>query len=436
MNVFTMNSNLTEQMLTWRRDFHQHPEVGWTEFRTASIIAHELSQLGFQVQVGKEVVSESRMGVPSEEYLGLYYEKAKENGGYLKYMEKMVGGYTGVVGTIKGKKPGPTIAFRFDMDALEIEESPDSSHIPQQFGFRSQYEGNMHACGHDAHCAIGLGLATVLANNTDHIEGTIKIIFQPAEEGVRGAKSMVDAGVVDHVDYFLGMHVGAGSPLGTVIAGTNGFLATTKINAKFLGKAAHAGAEPEKGKNALLAAASAILGLHAIPHHSGGASRINVGTCIAGDGRNIVPAHAFLQLETRGENSDVHMYVHEQALSVLEGASNMYGTELSYEIVGAAKTCSSSEGLIELVAKAAGSVQGVEEIIPSSKFAAGSEDATYMVDQVQKQGGHATYAVFGTTLAAGHHHEKFDIDEAVLSIALSTWLETIELVYQNEGGQL
>ena len=436
MSIFTINSSLPEQMLEWRRDFHQYPEIGWTEFRTASIIAHELSQLGFQVEIGKEVVSEERMGVPAPEQLEASYERAVSNGGYTEYMKKMVGGYTGVVGTIKGKKPGPTIAFRFDMDALEIEESKEASHIPQQYEFRSRYEGNMHACGHDAHCAIGLGLATVLANNTEQIEGTIKIIFQPAEEGVRGAKSMVEAGVVDGVDYFLGMHVGAGSPLGTVIAGTNGFLATTKINAKFVGKAAHAGAEPEKGRNALLAAASAILGIHAIPNHSGGASRINVGTCIAGDGRNIVPAHASLQLETRGENSEVHIYVHEQAIAVLEGAAKMYGTELSYEVVGAAKTCSSSEQLIELVAKAARSIQGLEKIIPSSKFAAGSEDATYMMDQVQKQGGLATYAVFGTTLAAGHHHEKFDIDEKVLSITLNTWLEAIEQIYLKEGGQL
>lgn len=435
MNVFTVNPNLPGQMIAWRRDFHKYPEIGWTEFRTASIIAHELCQFGFQVQVGKEVLSEDRMGVPSDEKLEVSYDKAKSNGGYTEYMERMVGGFTGVVGTLQGKKPGPTIAFRFDMDALEILESDESSHTPQQFGFHSQYEGNMHACGHDAHCAIGLGLAKVLANNLDRIQGTIKIIFQPAEEGVRGAKSMVDAGVVDGVDYFLGMHVGAGSPLGTVLAGTNGFLATTKINAKFTGKAAHAGAEPEKGKNALLAAASAILGLHAIPHHSGGASRVNVGTCVAGDGRNIVPAHASLQLETRGEHSEVHMYVHQQALSVLEGAANMYGTELSYEIVGAAKTCSSSEKLIEMVAHAAKNVDGVEEIVPSSKFAAGSEDATYMMDQVQRQGGLATYAVFGTTLAAGHHHEKFDIDEAVLPVALHTWLASIEQIYQNESRQ-
>ncbi|WP_313956975.1 amidohydrolase [Bacillus sp. FJAT-22090] len=434
MDSFTINPNLRDQMVAWRRDFHQFPETGWTEFRTASLIASELEKLGFQVQVGKEVVSkEGRMGVPSDEQLEFYYDQAQKNGGKLLYMEKMVGGYTGVVGTLKGNKPGPTIAFRFDMDALEIRESFESSHIPKQFGFRSQYEGNMHACGHDAHCAIGLGLATVLTNNLDQIEGTIKIIFQPAEEGVRGAKSMVEAGVVDDVDYFLGMHVGAGSPLGTLIAGTNGFLATTKINAKFTGKAAHAGAEPEQGRNALLAASSAILGLHSIPRHSMGASRVNVGTCIAGDGRNIVPAHATLQLETRGENSEVHTYVHKQALSVLEGASNMYGIELSYEIVGAAKTCSSSEKLVEVVAQAARNVQGVEEIIPNSKFAAGSEDATYMMDQVQQQGGQATYAIFGTTLAAGHHHEKFDIDEAVLPIALNTWLQTIEQVYKNES---
>ena len=433
MNVFTINPSLTEQMIAWRRDFHQYPEIGWTEFRTASIIAHELSQLGFRVQIGKEVLSEDRMGVPSDFQLGVCFEEAQNNGGYKEYMEKMVGGYTGVVGTLQGKKAGPSIAFRFDMDALEILESDEFAHSPMHLGFRSQYEGKMHACGHDAHCSIGLGLASVLAANLDQIEGTIKIIFQPAEEGVRGAKSMVDAGVVDDVDYFLGMHVGTGSPLGTVIAGTSGFLATTKIDAKFTGKAAHAGAEPEKGKNALIAAATAILGLHAIPHHSGGASRINVGTCIAGDGRNIVPASATLQLETRGENSEVHNYVHEQAIAVLEGASKMYGTELSYEIVGAAKTCTSSEKLIKIVSHAAETVDGVEEVVPHSKFVAGSEDATYMMDHVQRQGGLATYAIFGTTLAAGHHHEKFDIGEAVFPIALSAWIATIEQIYQYEG---
>lgn len=436
MNGFTITPNLMEQICEWRRDFHRYPETGWTEFRTASIIAHELNHLGFEVQIGKEVLTEERMGVPSDEQLEACYERAKNTGAYQEYLEKMVGGYTGVVGTLKGYKPGPTIAFRFDMDALEILETNSASHIPTEKGFRSLNEGVMHACGHDAHSALGLGLATILAESLEYIGGTIKIIFQPAEEGVRGAKSMVDAGVVDGVDYFLSMHVGTGVPLGTVIAGTNGFLATTKIDATFKGKAAHAGAEPEKGRNALLAAASAILGLHGISPHSGGASRINVGTCIAGDGRNIVPAHASLQLETRGENSEVHSYVHQQALTVLEGASKMYGTELSCRVVGSAKTCSSSDKLIELVTDAAKTVNKLVEVIPLTKFAAGSEDATYMMNHVQNQGGLATYSIFGTTLSAGHHHEKFDIDEDVFPIVLETWLATIEQIYVYESGKL
>ena len=433
MKAFTVTPESLEQMIAWRRDFHRYPEAGWTEFRTASIIASELEQLGFQVEVGKEVVSEERMGVPSSERLEICFEQAKENGGYIEYMKKMVGGFTGVVGTLRGNKPGPTIAFRFDMDALDIVESNDSSHLPKLAGFRSHYSGVMHACGHDAHSAIGLGLAWNLARNLDQLAGTIKLIFQPAEEGVRGAKSMVDAGVVDDVDYFLGMHIGTGIPLGTVIGGTDGFLATTKINASFTGKAAHAGAEPEKGNNALLAAASAILGLHSISNHSGGASRVNVGTCTAGDGRNIVPAHAFLELETRGENSVVHSYMHDQALAVLDGAAAMYGTTVKCEIVGAAKNCSSSEKLSELVAQAATTIEGVEEVMSHANFSAGSEDATFMMERVQQRGGLATYAIFGTTLAAGHHHEKFDVDEAVFPIVLNTWLETINQIYQKES---
>lgn len=419
-------------MNAWRRDFHQYPEVGWTEFRTASIIANELKNLGFQVQVGKEVVSENRMGVPSEEILTKVYENARENGGNVEYLEKMIGGYTGVVGIISGSKPGPTIGFRFDMDALDILESKDPTHFPMGQSFVSQYEGKMHACGHDAHSSTGLGLATILSQNKENIEGTIKIIFQPAEEGVRGAKSMVDAGVVDDVNYFLSMHVGTGAPLGTVVGGSNGFLATSKIDATFTGKAAHAGAEPEKGTNALLAAASAILGLHSISRHSGGATRINVGTCMAGDGRNIIPSHATLKLETRGENSEVHKYVHDQAISVLEGAAKMHGADLSYAIVGEARTCSSSSELAELVIKAASDVVGVKQVITIADFAAGSEDATFMMERVQQNGGLSTYSIFGTTLAAGHHHEKFDIDEAVLPIALQTWLATIEQIYQYE----
>ncbi|MBM7608143.1 aminobenzoyl-glutamate utilization protein A [Lysinibacillus composti] len=432
MKQFTIPTNIEEKMIEWRRDFHRHPEVGWTEFRTASIIADTLVKLGFEISVGKEVVSSNRMGLPSELDLENAYQYALENGGIETYMESMKGGFTGVVAKIVGQEEGPTIAFRVDIDALPIMESTKDEHIPQQLAFRSIKDGEMHACGHDGHASIGLALATVLSQNREHIRGTIKIIFQPAEEGVRGAKSMVDAGVLQGVDYFLALHVGTGVPLGTVIAGTNGFLATTKIDAQFTGKAAHAGAEPEQGKNALLAAAQAILGLHSIARHSAGASRVNVGQCIAGEGRNIVPSSALLKLEVRGENDETHDYMYQQAINILNGAAAMYDVELSYDIMGAAKTCSSSDQLNEIIEKAALDIENVNTVHRLTSFAAGSEDATFMMSAVQEQGGLSTYSVFGTTLAAGHHHEQFDIDEKVMKIALDTWLSTIQQIYLEE----
>ncbi len=137
----------------------------------------------------------------------------------------------------------------------------------------------MHACGHDGHTAIGLGLAHTLKQFESGLHGVIKLIFQPAEEGTRGARAMVDAGVVDDVDYFTAVHIGTGVPAGTVVCGSDNFMATTKFDAHFTGTAAHAGAKPEDGHNALLAAAQATLALHAIAPHSEGASRVNVGVC-------------------------------------------------------------------------------------------------------------------------------------------------------------
>ena len=118
----------------------------------------------------------------------------------------------------------------------------------------------MHACGHDGHTAIGLGVATVLAEMKDQLRGTIKLFFQPAEEGVRGARAMVEAGVCDDVDFLLGAHLGfQAREVGTIITGGAGFLATSKMDAIFTGVPSHAGAAPEAGRNALLASATAAL---------------------------------------------------------------------------------------------------------------------------------------------------------------------------------
>ncbi|WP_081243330.1 amidohydrolase [Sporosarcina sp. P33] len=413
-------------MTRWRRDLHKYAEPGWLEFRTASIVADELEALGYELQLGKEVIDEqSRMGVPPHEILARHEQRAIDEGANRKWVNYFTGGYTGVVGTIRMNKPGPTVGIRFDMDALHINESVDISHVPVEQNFASIHEGEMHACGHDAHTSIGLAVANYLAKHREELTGTYKLIFQPAEEGVRGAKSMVAAGVVDDVDLFLTSHVGINVDLGTVVSGIDNFLATTKFNVVFKGKASHAGGFPEEGKNALLAASSAVLNLHSIPRSGKGQSQINVGKLRSGYDRNIIPAFAEMQVETRGETTEINTYMVAKAMNIIKGAAQMYDIDYKVEIVGEANTSQSSKQLKNYIQKVLSDVPIVDKVLDSAPFPIGSEDATYMMNKVIENGGLSTYMIFGTDLAAGHHHEKFDINEKVLEIGLAAYIEII-----------
>lgn len=418
--VHSIVEELSPTLLKWRRDFHRYAESGWVEFRTASIVASTLQEWGFEVKAGREVIKpEARMGVPSEAFLRQQEQRALSQGAVAEWLPRLSGGFTGVVGILDSGRPGPTVAFRVDMDALDLQESADTDHLPAAEGFASVNANMMHACGHDAHTAIGLGLAYVLSRMKGDLRGRVKLIFQPAEEGVRGARSMVEAGVVDDVDLFFACHVGTGVPLGEVVCGADGYLATTKIDVTYRGVASHADGHPEDGKNALLAAASAVLNLHAISRHSGGNSRINVGVLHAGSGRNIIPNHAAFKLETRGDTSEVNEYILSRAMDVIHGAAAMYGVQAEIDIVGKADSSSPSPELLPYIRAQASKVAGVTSIV-DTRNASGSEDATYMMERVKQRGGLASYLVFGTTLAAGHHNEKFDIDERVLGIGVQT----------------
>lgn len=423
---------LAEQLIAWRRDFHQYPEQGFLEIRTASKVAGVLEKLGYELSLGKEVMSEADcMGKPGEQETKQHVEWALENGADTNYIEYFAEGYTGIVATLQTAQHGPTIAYRFDIDALPIHESEEVDHVPNQAGFRSRVANSMHACGHDSHTAIGLGLATQIAENKDKLRGTIKLIFQPAEEGTRGAKSMAEAGVVDDADYFIASHIGTGVPHRHFVAASNGFLATSKLNITFHGVAAHAGAEPQEGKNALLAAASAALNMQAIARHSDGSSRVNVGEFHAGSGRNIIPDHAVLIAETRGETSEINQYVKEQVQSIVDGAARMYQLDYNLEVAGEALNCDCSPGLAEMLKQCAESQPEIDKVLLESSDSAGSEDATYFMERVQRGGGLATYCIFGTELAAGHHNEKFDIHE-------DTLLPAVEILYraaEKLGGQ-
>lgn len=415
MTMWQEANGLKDKLIAVRRDVHQHPETGWTEFRTSSFIIKELQFLGFSVFFGRDIFNEKyRLGVPEPECLADCQERAVREGADPKLVQAMTGGYTGVVAVLDTGKVGKTVAFRFDIDSNDAVEIGDKIHRPAAEGFASEHSKAMHACGHDGHVAIGLGLARLLAAHRDELCGKVKLIFQPAEEGVRGAYAMVNAGVVDDVDYFFSGHVGFKATTdNTIIVRTDGFLATTKLNAEFRGMSAHAGAAPEDGKNALLAAAQAAISLNTIARHSGGASRINVGVLNAGTGRNVVPDYAELKLETRGENTEVNQFMVDEAERILRACAMMYDVELQTSIVGSAPSCVPDVELGQKVAELIKEKCDYAKVIEHVSIGC-SEDCSYFMERVQENGGRALFMMYGTQIVAGHHNDHFDFNEDCL----------------------
>lgn len=426
MDIHTETEAAENELIERRRDFHKYPESAWLEYRTASIVAKELKAYGFEVYAGKKAcATDSRMGVPNAEVLRRHEERALAEGADPYWIEEMTGGHTAVVGVLKTMKPGPVVALRFDMDSLDMMESSDAVHRPIQEGFPSCHDGMMHACGHDGHTTIGLGVAKIVAKQRDQLTGEVRLLFQPGEEGCRGANSMVDAGWLDGVNYFFSGHIAFQSfKIGEVVGSVGGFLATTKINVTYRGIAAHAGDKPQVGKNALLAAAAASLHLNGITRHSDGKTRVNVGTLHAGSGRNVIPDKAVMEIETRGGTTDLNEFMTQEAIRIIESAAMMYDVTCEWEIVGKAPGAMSSQDLIPLIQSEVEKIDRVNSFVPYMDLN-GSEDAVYMINKVQEQGGKATYLLFGSPLKAGHHQVLFDFDEDVLLIGVEVFTRLV-----------
>lgn len=409
---------LEQELIALRREFHRYPESAWTEFRTTARIVEELEKLGLPVRYGASIHAKEKMyGLPTPEQLEACWQRATTESDREDVLSALRGGYTGCIATIEGIFPGPTIGIRVDIDCNDLTESVDPNHRPAAEGFSSLHPGCMHACGHDAHAAIGIGVAKLLCACRDKLHGKVILIFQPAEEGLRGAASLTAAGEVDSFNYLLGGHIGIkGLPVGTIYAGTHGFLASTKFDVSFHGIPAHAGISPEKGKNAMAAGATALLNMLAIPRHHDGASRINVGTFHSGTGRNVIPAEAELAIETRGATNAINVYMEEAAKRVCRTAADMYECECDIRFMGAAENAECDTALVTKAVQILSQTEGVQQVFPDVDFG-GGEDITTMMRRVQEQGGLATEMLFPCPLKAPHHNSFFDIDEDVIIIA-------------------
>jgi amidohydrolase len=377
MNDFLSETrDLFEFTRSIRRDLHRHPELAFQEVRTAGIVAAELSQLGFEVKTGVA--------------------------------------QTGVTGLINGKASGKVILLRFDMDALPIQEETGAE-------YTSENSGVMHACGHDGHVAIGLTVARLLHNHQHDFDGTVKLIFQPAEEGASGAIRMIQDGALENPapDYALALHLWNDKPVGwlgispgPVLAGADFF--TVQID----GRGGH-GAQPQETNDPVYAAAQIITALQSIvsrnvsPLHSAVVSVTRVQT---GTASNVIPATAELSGTIRTFETDVHSKVLERFNDIVKGVAKAMGCLAKIQFNDGCSAVINDEEVTNVVAETAIKIWPDADIDGSYR-AMVSEDMSEILQRVP-----GCYFMVGSAnpergLIYGHHNARFDFDETVLPSA-------------------
>lgn len=397
---------IEEELIRLRRHFHKYAEPAWMEFLTTAKIIEELKNYNLDLYYGKEIYFNKRMGLPEKSILESYKNSISISD--IEKKEEILDSYTGLIAVLDTKKIGPNIGFRFDIDANELCESNSLGHLPNILNFSSKNYFAMHACGHDAHMSIGIELAKILASNINKLKGKIIFIFQPAEEGVRGAYSLMNNPIIDKLDYLAGMHIGMDVKSGEIGVGSHGFLATKKIDIIFKGKASHAGASPEKGHNALLAASSAVLNFNSLAQHSMGEARINVGKLNAGSGRNIIANKAKIEMEIRGENENIISYLYDGVNRIVEGSAISYDCSYEIEIKGQAPSLISYDE--EFIKNLRNYYKEKSYKLVDANLK-GSEDIAYLLNEVRKAGGKTVHFILGSNLKDSHHSEEFDINE-------------------------
>lgn len=376
-----------------RRYFHRHPELGWQELETTNRIAAELSELGYDVVAGRDFLGKvARLGLSSAPIPGE--------------------GDTGCIAIFDTGRPGPTVCLRVDIDALPIAEA-ETGHAAAEGGWASAVKGVMHSCGHDGHIAIGLGIARLLRPLLSGGCGKLKILFQPAEEGGRGAASVVEAGWMDDVDLFLAVHLGLGVPSGTVALGVEGFLASRKYTVELTGRASHAGKTPEAGRNALLAACQMVPGLHSLAQSSASGVRVNVGILEAGKAANIIPEHARFAFEIRAAENETLEALDVRCRKMIEGTAQAHEIGSRMTLRGKSDAWRNPDDLVDWAEQVNDALGAFPTALAGHPFGA-SEDATSLAKAVEARGGRAGIIVLGSDLAGDHHTPTFDFDEDAL----------------------
>lgn len=390
-------NEIENQVIEWRRDFHQNPELSNREFKTAEKIAKHLNSLGLEVQTGIA--------------------------------------HTGVVGILKGEKPGPVVALRADIDALPVTERTS---VPFASSVISEYNGVktgvMHACGHDAHMAMLMGTAQVLSKMKKDLKGTVKFIFQPAEEGVPlgeegGAKMMVEEGVLKKpdVDVIFGIHIWSNIPVGHIGYKPEGFMAEAqRFVIKVKGKQAH-GSTPWKGIDPIIISSQIINGLQTIVSRdtelTKEAAVISVGMIQGGLRYNIIPEEVELIGTVRTLDAKMREKLNNEMKNRVTAIAKAFGGEATIEFETTAPLTYNDVDLTNRSIPTLKRIAGNDNV-HLIKAITGAEDFSYF----QKEVPGFYFFIGGKPLdikpenATGHHTPDFYIDESGLILGVKSFV--------------
>jgi aminobenzoyl-glutamate utilization protein A len=287
----------------------------------------------------------------------------------------------------------------------------------------------MHACGHDAH--MTWGLATLAAIKESDFSGRLVVFFQPAEEVSGGGHPMAKSEYAAGLDYLFAVHVGLDHPTGEVVAGIERPLAMCHVDVEIHGTSAHAGKAPEEGDNAIHALGTAIENVYGIPRHSDGMTRVNVGRVEGGTASNVIAEHVEAVAEARGETTELMEYAKAELIHRVETAAEMHGCSAEVDVVSESPRADSDPELTAVVESVARDVAGVDTVVQSADFGA-SEDATFLMQRVQEDGGLAAYLIVGTDHPTSHHTPTFDVDERSLPIGVDVLTGSILSVAEGQ----
>lgn len=423
------------EFIEYRREFHKYPENGWREIRTSARIAEILTEMGYDCLMGPDAVNTDTVGKfvrPDEAERKENMERALRQGAKAEFVERTKG-WPGVVAELDTGREGPVTAFRFDIDCLPYDEPQTEGYRPFEEGYNSCNPESDHACGHDAHTAMGLGIASALQEKKEQLRGKIRLLFQPAEETFNGAQSMIDKGHLDDVQNFIAMHVALSAenrplPSHTICCGCKDFLSDRQLDVTFHGRAAHPCGAAQEGKNALLAACSAALNIHAIAPHEEGLCRVNVGELHAGIAINTIAPNALMKVEYRGQTPDIAAYVGKRVFDVLDGSAKAYDMTYTYDDYGEVPAGKSDDAMMEIIERAAKKIPWFEKIYFEGNVG-GTDDAAAMINKVQSNGGIATYIGIGTDTTQPVHNPEFDIDEDCIPVAIELCMNALEEIH-------